>query len=626
LQQDICAENDFGERYSLETGNGFQQDWWEFRVKATSMNKYNELKQKHTEAYLKLTKKHNLISVVRLLIALGFIAGLYDYFKADRAPSLWIALVLAALFLIFIKIHDKISWNRKVKKTLIGINEDELLYLSNTAIPFEDGAANANPAHAYAWDLDIFGKNSLFQHLNRTATWIGKTKLAALLLSLLPNARIQSNQLAVKELAAKIDWRQDVLALGKLINDSEEAYQKLVRWAKSPVKEIALIWVLIAYLSPVVLMGVLIWFISSKQSFLGDTALALFLLNLGVLIALNKQIRNEIVSLEKVSETIRMYGLIIEKIEQENFESEQLNNLKNTLKGKTGIAGAQIKKLSGLFSSLDSIQNWFAATVFNGFFLYHAHILGALIRWKKAHSAQIPVWLDVIGEFETLNSLANFSYNNPAFVFPVLNDRFEIAFHDLGHPLIPEAKRICNTVDFNAHAFIILTGSNMSGKSTFLRTLGVNMVLAGTGAPVCASHAAVHPLNVLVSMRMSDSLSDSESYFFAEVKRLKGIMDALESGGCFVLLDEILRGTNSDDKRSGTLGVIKKIIQKKAIGAIATHDLEVCLITEEYPDTLTNQCFEVEIIDNELAFDYKLRAGVCRNKSATFLMQKTGII
>jgi DNA mismatch repair ATPase MutS len=592
----------------------------------TGMNKYNELKQKHTETYLQLTKRHNFISAIRLLIALGFIVGLYDYFNADRVPSLWIALFLAALFLVFIKIHDQLSWKRKVKKTLIGINEDELLYLSNRAIPFEDGSDKIAPTHAYAYDLDIFGKNSLFQHLNRTATWIGKTKLATLLLSLLPNAAIQANQLAIKELAAKIDWRQDVLALGKLINDNEEAYQKLMRWAKSEVKAMAGIWVFVAYVSPIILTGSLIWFIASKQSFFGDVALVLFLFNLGVLIALSKQIRSESVNLDKVSEIIRMYSLIFEKIEQENFEAAPLNVLKNQLKNKTGFASAQIKKLSELFAGLDSIQNGLAAIVFNGFFLYHVHVLRALLRWKTTHSPQIPVWMEVIGEFETLNSLANFSYNNPAFVFPVLNDRFEIAFQDLGHPLIPEAKRVCNSVDFNTQPFIILTGSNMSGKSTFLRTLGINMVLAGTGAPVCAGAANLHPLNVLVSMRLSDSLSDNESYFFAEVKRLKTIMDALESEVCFVLLDEILRGTNSDDKRSGTLGVIRKIVQKKAIGAIATHDLEVCLIANEYSNTLTNQCFEVEIIDNELSFDYKLRTGICKNKSATFLMKKMEII
>ncbi|RYE57301.1 MAG: hypothetical protein EOP48_06100 [Sphingobacteriales bacterium] len=234
--------------------------------------------------------------------------------------------------------------------------------------------------------------------------------------------------------------------------------------------------------------------------------------------------------------------------------------------------------------------------------------------------------LAIIGEMEMLTSLANFSYNNPEYVFPKLNDSFEIQFKNLSHPLLDSMNRVGNDVDFCKENFIILTGSNMSGKSTFLRSLGINMVLAGTGAPVCASQANIHPLKVLVSMRLSDSLSDSTSYFFAEIKRLKQIMGSLQKERSFVLLDEILRGTNSDDKRNGTIEVIKKMIAKNAIGAIATHDTEVCLTTQEFPHQLSNKCFEVAIVDNELFFDYKLRDGICQNKSATFLMKKMEVI
>jgi DNA mismatch repair ATPase MutS len=231
-----------------------------------------------------------------------------------------------------------------------------------------------------------------------------------------------------------------------------------------------------------------------------------------------------------------------------------------------------------------------------------------------------------LGELEALNCLANFSFNNKEFVFPTINKEYKIEIKNCGHPLINANKRICNDVSFNAGNFMILTGSNMSGKSTFLRTLGINMILGNAGAPICASNAQIHPLPVVVSMRMSDSLTDSESYFFAEVKRLKQIMDELEHQICFVLLDEILKGTNSDDKRLGTVKVIEKLVQKNVIGAIATHDLEVCNITLVYPKNLSNHCFEVEIINNELVFDYKLRDGICKNKSATFLMNKLDII
>jgi DNA mismatch repair ATPase MutS len=275
---------------------------------------------------------------------------------------------------------------------------------------------------------------------------------------------------------------------------------------------------------------------------------------------------------------------------------------------------------------MDAIQNLVTAILFNGTFLYNLHILKSLIVWKNQHAAALEEWLKVIGEFEMLNSLANVSFNNPDFVFPELNTNYEISLLNLSHPLLSRKNRVGNDIDFQPQSFLILTGSNMSGKSTFLRSLGINMVLTGMGGAVCATKANVHPMPVLVSMRLSDSLSDSESYFFAEIKRLKQIMDELDHKPAFVLLDEILRGTNSDDKRNGTIEVIKKVIAKKAIGSIATHDIEVCLTTNEFPETLINKCFEVEIVNNDLHFDFILRDGICKNKSATFLMKKMGVI
>ena len=271
------------------------------------------------------------------------------------------------------------------------------------------------------------------------------------------------------------------------------------------------------------------------------------------------------------------------------------------------------------------MNNVFGAALLNGVMLYHFQALKSLFNWKKEHSGLIVLWLDVIAETEALSSFANLYYNNPDFTFPVLNTENKIEFKNLAHPLLKKDGRIGNDINFKPD-FIILTGSNMSGKSTFLRSLGINMVLTGAGAPVCSEKAEVHPLPVLVSMRLSDSLSDSESYFFAEVKRLRFIMDELKEKKAFVLLDEILRGTNSDDKRTGTIKVIKKMIALSATGAIATHDIEVCALTDEYPQKLINRCFEAQIENNELYFDYRLRDGICKNKSATFLMEKMGVI
>lgn len=524
------------------------------------------------------------------------------------------------------KVHEKISWNRKIKQELITINSNEISYLKGEDIPYEDGTEQIDAHHFYSFDLDFFGKNSLFQNLNRTATYIGNSKLSNLLLSLKTNSEIQTNQQAIAELSEKIVWRQQVFALAKLIKDKKENYHNLIAWASAQQKRIPKILNVVFYITPIIFIASFLVFLFTKESLYSDIALYTFLFNLALTALQVKKIKYEIIGSDRIHETVKKYGIIIEQFENENFKSEKLNLFQKKLSLTTGLASNQIKKLSSLFYGLESIQNVMAAFILDGTILYHLHILSKLLNWKEKYSKEIKNWLEIIGEFESLNSLANFTYNNPNFIFPNLNIDHQIEFKDLGHPLLNKEKRICNDVEFKEKNFIILTGSNMSGKSTFLRTLGINMVLAGIGAPICSSKANIHPLNVLVSMRQADSLNDGESYFFAEVKRLKRIMDKLESERCFVLLDEVLKGTNSDDKQTGTIEVIKKMLAKNAIGAIATHDLDVCQTTNDYPNNLINKCFEVEIIDNDLSFDYKLRDGVCKNKSATFLMEKLEVI
>ena len=291
-------------------------------------------------------------------------------------------------------------------------------------------------------------------------------------------------------------------------------------------------------------------------------------------------------------------------------------------KTKTSVL---FKQLSAHFLKMDSVVNLLSPFL-NGTVQYHVHVLNSILKWKKQHHENVTTWLTSIGELEALSSLANFSANNPTYTFPQLIAKKEVNFKALGHPLINSKKRICNDIHFKENGFVLLTGSNMSGKSTFLRSIGLNMVLARVGAPVCAHAAEVYPFPVLVSMRQTDSLTDGESYFFAEVKRLQMIVNKLQDQPALILLDEILRGTNSDDKRSGTVGYIKKLLSHNAMGIIATHDLSVCEITADYPEKLTNKHFEVEITDDELHFDYKLRDGICKNKSATFIMKKMNIV
>lgn len=573
-----------------------------------------------------LKKQYNTLSTLRLLSVIAFLIFGYNILKpGENTFYLILMTVCVFAFIYFMRKHNRVAKLKVRAEALIAINKNEIAYLKREGIPFENGSEFSNTAQAYTHDLDIFGKHSLFHNLNRTETYKGKARLAALLSSLLPREEIIQNQVAVKELALKAEWRQEVMGLGKANKDSQALCNKLIYWSKSTATLIPG-WISIAsYVVPLLLGTSILWYIITGNTDGFTYAGYLFVINLILLSFCSKIMRTEANNTTEIHEILYRYSLIMEQIENESFESVKLQQLKERLWHKNGKASRQVKKLSELFSRMDSINNVFAMILFNGIFLFHIHTLRSLLKWKKEHAEAISEWLDIIAETEALSSLGNLYFNNPDFAFPELNDECRISFKNLAHPLLNPATRIGNDVNFNPR-FMILTGSNMSGKSTFLRSLGVNMALAGIGAPVCAKEAQIHPMPVLVSMRLSDSLSDSESYFFAEIKRLKQIMDNLGNRPAFVLLDEILRGTNSDDKRTGTIEVVKKMVQLNAIGAIATHDIEVCNTTYEYPEQLSNHCFEVQIVSNDLYFDYTLREGICKNKSATFLMEKMGVI
>ncbi|MCZ8230406.1 DNA mismatch repair protein [Flavobacterium sp.] len=579
------------------------------------------------EAQVKqLQQYYNRISLGRLGSVLVVILTIYSYQKNNNSSLIFLGVLAVVVFFVLMRWHTRVAYQKNIAQALVTINADEIDFLERKNIPFEDGIEYNDFHHPYAYDLDIFGQQSLFQSLNRTGTFMGKKILASQLLNVNSATAIEEIQEATKELREKLDWRQSFLATAKVGKDCEAMYQKLLRWSVFNSESVSRFAVIFAYVSPVVLVVLGISYGLTFNLVLAKFFGLLFMVNLAVAGIFLKRILSETAHSSEINTIVHNYSLLIEKIENEKFSSQKANHLQQQLVHENHKVSHQLKQLSDLFSKMDSTSNFLIAILFNGFFLYNIHILKAIVNWKKNHAINLEQSLAIIGEFEMLNSLANFSFNNPDFAFPKLNDEYKIAFEKLSHPLLNPKTRLGNTVAFQPQSFLILTGSNMSGKSTFLRSLGVNMVLAGMGAPVCATQANVHPLPVLVSMRLSDSLSDSESYFFAEIKRLKQIMDGLDQSPAFVLLDEILRGTNSDDKRSGTIEVVKRVIGKKAIGAIATHDIEVCLTTNEFPEILTNKCFEVEIKNDELHFDYLLREGICQNKSATFLMKKMGVI
>ncbi|KZE82256.1 DNA mismatch repair protein MutS [Myroides marinus] len=576
--------------------------------------------------YNAIRSKYKLVGAIRLLVFLAIIC--FFYLALAKADTFYLYIVGGAViaFLILLRIHVGYSWRMRYVQALKDVNRDELSFLEKDERPFEDGSEFKTTEHPYAFDLDIFGYKSLYQYLNRTATFIGKQKLADLLKGKLSANEILENQEAVKELSQKAEWRQEINAYSKLANLDDKSYQRLKKWSETEVLTISKFTRLLSYILPILLGVAIVLYFLLDIEVMGYVISSLFSINLIMTLSHIKYIQRELGGADKIHETIESCSAIIKRIEKESFVTEKMKSYISELNKDSFQASKELKELSRLFEQLETVANIFVMVVFNGFIQYHVHALYKFLDWKKEKGHLVPKSIEIIGEVEALNSLANFSYNNRYYTFPVISEEGKMSFTNLGHPLLNEKKRVCNDIDFSNQRFVILTGSNMSGKSTFLRTIGVNLVLAGIGAPICATKASFFPLPLFVSMRLTDSLEDSESYFYAEVKRLKMIIEQVREESCFVLLDEILRGTNSDDKQSGTIGVIHKLIRENTYGVIATHDLEVCETTNKFPDILINKCFEVEIKEDDLHFDYKIRDGVCQNKNATFIMRKMEII
>ncbi len=589
--------------------------------------KYEQLKEQYQKQYEETQKTTNIIAGLRLFVIFLLIYSIYYFYKAGQTGALiGVGILLFSVFLMLVSWHLKYKEKAQLYQYLTRINEHEIGYLKGDLTPFKAGEAYIQTNHNYTYDLDIFGKSSIFQHINRTTTAIGEAHLAAWLNGETP-FDILAQQKAVKELGLKLDWRQQYAAIGQLNIDEDLDIPKFKEWLNMPIIfQKSKILRGVSYILPAVTIGILIAnFVSDDPIFFSLFKL-LFGLNLIVVAFQQKHIKEEHRLLSNTSGVLKKYSKLLQTIENEPFESELIRT--TALNSGTGVKASQsINRLSKILNQFDTILNPFAAILMNGLFQYHLHALFTLEKWKIENKKAVFDWFETIGTFEALSSIANFAYNNPDFIFPEITNEAKMVLKEVGHPLIRREKRICNDVSFDKTKFIVLTGSNMSGKSTFLRTLGVNLILTRIGSPVCAERFETYPFDVCVSMRIDDSLQNSESLFFAELKRLKSIIETLDKPHkTFIILDEILRGTNSNDKRAGTQGLIHRLIAKNAVGIIATHDLVIGDMKAEYPNYLSNQCFEATITDDVLHFDYKLQEGVCQQMSAAFLMKKMDII
>ncbi|MFV0606991.1 MAG: MutS-related protein, partial [Niabella sp.] len=585
---------------------------------------YSDLLSKYTEKANQLRQKLNRLSIFRL-IAFGLFLVL-GYFATQTGSWLFIngTIICLVLFFIIVKWFDKTEQQTVYYKALAKFNQDEIAFLKNNHSSYSNGKEYEDAHHPYSYDLDIFGEGGLFSYINRSSTGFGKKALANALLH--PDVKnIVERQTAIKELKDKVHFRQQLYAQGSLHESKEKDLKALMDWSTGSGTYIhkALYYALMVL--PAITIGSLIYYFGTDSDWAFRIFYMSFILNLLIAFSFAKKISSQLSVSTSVNKILQSYKEQLRLIEKENFQSALLKKYQQDLSDENQQASTLLSNLASLFEYLETIINLLVSVLLNGLFLFHIHILYRLGNWKKNHGHKINNWLKTIGEIEALNSFANLYYNNPHFCIPQTTGRPALQGKALGHVLLRKEKRICNDVSFNQQQFIILTGSNMSGKSTFLRTLGINLVLARSGSVVCAEDFSFYPFDVFVSMRITDSLQDSESFFYAELKRLQAIIQHLQAGHTtFVILDEILRGTNSNDKRNGTIGLIRKLAKENTVGIIATHDVVVADLKNEYPNYIANKAFESQIINDELLFDYKLKDGVCTTLSASYLMKKLG--
>jgi len=568
-----------------------------------------------------------IFSITRLALFILFIAFLYFTIKTRNEIFLLYGFISFAGLLFTIWLHSKLILNKKHIESLVKINRDEIRSLEGDYLFFDCGHEFIDHEHPCSTDLDIFGPGSFFQFINRTSTIHGKYVLASYFSQ--PDLDIHSlllKQEAIKDLSKRLQYRQIFQARGMEVNEKMEDKQSILSWLKEKGSFDNPAFNVFRFSIPAL---TLILIVFSSFNFISVSfPVLMIVIQFGITgILLNKinKVHNQ---LSKKYKLLIKYSRLIALIEKESLSSAFLIKLQQGLMLKNKPASKGIKKLANIVNAFDTRLNIFAGALLNGLFLWDIHQCVRLAKWKREHQNDLPKWFDAIGTVDALNCLANYAYNHPDYTYPVLKtDSFILKADQIGHPLIKKEIRVCNDINLeNWKEFNIITGANMAGKSTWLRTTGLNILIAMTGAPVCAQSMSLYPVELFTSLRTNDSLLNNESYFYAELKRLQRIIQKLEKGDkLFILLDEILKGTNSKDKQKGSVALLKQLIRFEASGMIATHDISIGDLEHEFPENLKNFCFEVDLKDEQLYFDYKLHDGISKNLNATFLMKKMGI-
>lgn len=582
-----------------------------------------------SESQLAKVKRHIYrIGTLRLILFAAGVAGIIYFWSESRLVISGIAAITFIPFLLLVKLHNRLFRQKNYLEKKIEINRQELQAIAYDTSAFDNGKEFIDPAHLYTYDLDVFGEHSLFQYINRTATQPGKKRLAEWMNTHLKNkVEIEKRQEAVKELAPELEMRQHFRILGLLHKGKTADEEEIRNWATSP-EHYRKKWYFrtLAILVPLANAVCLGLAIAGVISF---TTWGIVFAGIGLLSSSFSKGVSQMQSVYgKKMQILTTYAHLIHIIEEKEMESSALKRVKGLVGGEKQTASQAVKRLTALMNALDQRNNMLMQFVLNGLLFWELRQVMKIETWKESFAANLPHWLEAIGEMDAYCSLATFAYNHPGYVFPEITSKpFCMEAEALGHPLMDRDKCVRNDIQIAKRPFfVIITGANMAGKSTYLRTIGVSYLLACIGAPVWAEKMKLYPAQLITSLRTTDSLTENESYFFAELKRLKLIIDKLNSGEeLFIILDEILKGTNSMDKQKGSFALIKQFMALQANGIIATHDLLLGSLIDLFPEDIHNYCFEADITNNELTFSYKLRDGVAQNMNACFLMKKMGI-
>lgn len=564
--------------------------------------------------------------IVIIMIALGY----FLYSKNSLIPLILLEVLLIAAFIGVATYHNKLISKKEKLERFLEINEKGVKRINGEFKSTEDdGSEYINDSHPFSSDIDIFGKSSLFQLINDTLTKGGREKLVkSLSLEKLPSKEeIHNKQKGIEELGKKIEWRQELLVRGKSKLKSKKRevneLESLLKWSNSSSKKrgskkvIAYIFIALTFTS----------IVSAILKFITPSYVLLFLmLNFVVIKFLTKDYKEDIILINDIKGTVKSYSEILKMIEDEEFDSEYLKGIKKKLNNSEGIScSEEMKKLSNLLDWVgDSSSNAYYL-ILNILIFSDVFIMENLEEWKMKNSKELENWIDVMSEIDSLVSISNLYFDFENWNFPSILDKKEIRGKKIGHPLIGE-RAVRNDYSLSdGKRVTLITGSNMSGKSTFLRTIGLNLLLAYIGAPVYSEEFTCGIFNIYTCMRTKDNLEESISSFYAEILRIKILIEATKRGeDVFFLLDEIFKGTNSVDRHTGATELINQLIDGGAMGLVSTHDLELCDL-EEHDSRIENYNFREYYENNKIKFDYKLRKGKSETQNAIHLMKLAGI-